>query len=146
MKLKYFIPSLVAVVAAVFTSCSDGKDATYLEGIRVSQSYVALNTAGGSASIDVTTNGSWTVTEVPNWLTVSPASGTGNGTITFSADAGEGRSGSVKLNCGDETQIINIIQGVVTISPATCAEVLATSMVHSTLRVAPRTSAAGASR
>ena len=125
MKLKYFIPSLVAVVAAVFTSCSDGKDATYLEGIRVSQSYVALNTAGGSASIDVTTNGSWTVTEVPNWLTVSPASGTGNGTITFSADAGEGRSGSVKLNCGDETQIINIIQGVVTISPATCAEVLA---------------------
>ena len=125
MKLKYFIPSLVAVVAAVFTSCSDGKDATYLEGIRVSQSYVALNTAGGSASIDVTTNGSWTVTEVPNWLTVSPASGTGNGTITFSADAAEGRSGSVKLNCGDETQIINIIQGVVTISPATCAEVLA---------------------
>ena len=59
MKLKYFIPSLVAVVAAVFTSCSDGKDATYLEGIRVSQSYVALNTAGGSASIDVTTNGRW---------------------------------------------------------------------------------------
>jgi DNA/RNA endonuclease YhcR with UshA esterase domain len=125
MKLKYFIPSLVAVVAAVFTSCSDGKDATYLEGIRVSQSYVALNTAGGSASIDVTTNGSWTVTEVPKWLTVSPASGTGNGTITFSADAAEGRSGSVKLNCGDETQIINIIQGLVTISPATCAEVLA---------------------
>lgn len=45
--------------------------------------------------------------------------------LSLSTDAGEGRSGSVKLNCGDETQIVNIIQGVVTISPATCAEVLA---------------------
>ena len=88
MKLKYFIPSLVAVVAAVFTSCSDGKDATYLEGIRVSQSYVALNTAGGSSEIELTTNGDWqfdkvikvttkvdgknvdTYYETPDWLTV----------------------------------------------------------------------------
>lgn len=125
MKLKYFIPSLVAVVAAIFTSCSDDKDATYLDAIKVSQSYVAISTAGGSSSIDIEAKGSWTVTDAPDWLTVSPASGSGAGTITFSAAAGEGRSASVNINCDGETQIINVIQGVVTISTATCAEVLA---------------------
>ena len=91
MKLKYFIPSLVAVVAAMFTSCSDDKDSTYLDGLRVSQSYVALSTSGGTTSIDVTANSDWAVSGAPDWLTVSPASGSGNGTISFSAAAHQWR-------------------------------------------------------
>ena len=125
MKLKYFIPSLVAVVAAMFTSCSDDKDATYLDGLRVSQSYVALSTSGGSTSIDVTANSDWAVSGAPDWLTVSPASGSGNGTISFSAAAGEGRTAQLLLTSGDLTQRINIIQGIATVENATCAEVLA---------------------
>jgi len=125
MKLRYFIPSLVAVVAAIFTGCSDDKDPTYLDEIRVSQSYVSLNTAGGSTSIDVIATGSWSVSGAPEWLTVSPASGSGNGTITFSAAAGEGRTAELLLTCEGKTQHINIIQGIATVSTATCAEVLA---------------------
>ena len=124
MKLKYFIPSLVAVVAAIFTGCSDDKDPTYLDGLRVSQSYVALGTSGGSTSIEVTTNGSWTISGAPDWLTVSPASGTGSGTVTFSAAAAEGRTAELILTCGDLTQRINIIQGIATVQNATCKEVL----------------------
>ena len=67
MKLRYFIPSLMAVVAAMFTGCSDDNDPTYLSEIRVSQSYVALSTGGGSASIDVQAAGSWTVSGAPDW-------------------------------------------------------------------------------
>ena len=125
MKLRYFIPSLMAVVAAMFTGCSDNNDPTYLSEIRVSQSYVALNTSGGSASIDVTASGSWTVTGAPSWLTVSPASGTGNGSITFSADAAEGRTAEVLIACDGKTQRVNIIQGIAQVSTATCAEVIA---------------------
>ncbi|MBQ6917173.1 MAG: BACON domain-containing protein [Prevotella sp.] len=125
MKLKYFIPSLVAVVAAMFTSCSDDKDATYLDGLRVSQSYVALSTSGGSTSIEVTANSSWTITGAPDWLTVSPASGTGSGTVTLSAAAAEGRTAELILTCGDLTQRINVIQGITVVQNATCAEVLA---------------------
>ncbi len=125
MKLRYFIPFFLAVVAAVFTACSDDNDPTYFDEIRVSQSYVSLNTNGGSTSIDIKANGSWTVSEVPEWLAVSPASGTGNGTITFSADAGEGRTAEVLITCEGKTQRINIIQGIATVSNATCAEVLA---------------------
>ena len=125
MKLRYFIPFFLAVVAAVFTACSDDNDPTYFDEIRVSQSYVSINTNGGSTSIDIIANGSWTVSDVPEWLTVSPASGTGNGTITFSADAGEGRTAEVLITCEGKTQRINIIQGIATVSNATCAEVLA---------------------
>ena len=50
MKLKYFIPFFLTVVAAVFTSCSDDNDPTYFDEIRVSQSYVSLSTSGGSAT------------------------------------------------------------------------------------------------
>ena len=145
MKLRYFIPSLVAVVAAMFTSCSDNKDATYLEGLRVSQSYVALNTSGGTATIDIKANGNWqlekvfavttkdadgknvvTYYETPTWLTVDKTSGAaGESTLTFSAEAGEGRSCELVMSCGSETQYIRIIQGLVSISTATCAEVLA---------------------
>ena len=125
MKLRYFIPSLVAVVAAVFTGCSDNNDPTYLSNIRVSQSYVALSTSGGSTTINVEASGSWSVSGAPAWLTVSPASGSGNGTISFSADAAEGRTAEVFISCDGQTQRINIIQGIATVSNATCAEVLA---------------------
>ena len=126
MKLRYFIPSLVAVVAAMFTGCSDNDyDPTYLSEIRVSQSYVSLNTDGGSASVDVIATGAWTVTGAPDWLTVSPASGSGSGTITFSAGEGVGRTAEVLIECEGRTQHINIIQGIATVSNATCAEVLA---------------------
>jgi len=124
MKLRYFIPSLVAVIAAMFTGCSDNDyDPTYFSEIRVSQSYVSLDVNGGSASIDVVATGAWSVTDVPDWLTVSPASGSGSGTITFSAAAGVGRTAEVLINCEGRTQRINIIQGIATVSTATCAEV-----------------------
>ena len=125
MKLRYFIPTLMAVIAAVFTGCSDDKDPTYLDEVRVSSSYVSLSTAGGSTSIDVQAVGSWSFSDVPDWLTISPATGSGSGTVTFSAQAGEGRTAEVLLTCEGKTQRINVIQGLATVSTATCAEVIA---------------------
>ena len=125
MKLRYFIPSLMAVVAAVFTGCSDDQDPTYLDEIRVSSSYISLPTAGGSTTIDLSASGAWTVTDIPDWLTVSPEQGSGSGTISFSAGEGIGRTATVHLTCEGKTQNINIIQGIAEVSVATCAEVIA---------------------
>ena len=145
MKLRYLIPSLMAVVAAVFAGCSDEQEPTYLDEIQVSQSYVSLNTNGGSASITVTAATNWqfekifkvttkdaegnNVTnyyETPTWLSVSQTSGgAGQSTLTFSAEAGVGRTCELIISCGDRTQRINIIQGIAEVSTATCAEVLA---------------------
>ena len=124
MKLRYFIPSLIAVFAALFTSCSDKQEPTFLDEIRVSKSYVSLDTKGGSTTIDITANGNWTVSDIPEWLTVSPTSGSGIGKITFSAEEGVGRTAEVLITCEGKTQRINIIQGIATVSNATCAEVM----------------------
>ena len=126
MKLRYFIPSLVAVIAALFTGCSKNDyDPTYFSEMRVSKSYVSLDVKGGSSSIDIQTTGSWTVSDIPEWLTVTPSSGSGTGTITFSAGEGVGRTAEVLITCEGRTQHINIIQGIATVETATCAEVLA---------------------
>jgi hypothetical protein len=44
-------------------------------------------TNGSNASFNVTSNISWTVTSSQSWLSVSPASGSGNGTIIITAQA-----------------------------------------------------------
>ena len=145
MRLKYIIPFFIAAVGAVFTGCSDDKDPTYLDGLRVSQSYVALDVNGATASVTLNTSGDWQfekifkVTtkdasgknvdnyyETPTWLTVSQLSGgAGQTVLNFSADAGVGRTCELVISCGDKTQRINVIQGIATVSNATCAEVIA---------------------
>ena len=131
MKLKYFIPSLVAVVAAMFTGCSEDNDPTYLDGLRVSQSYVALPQNGGTQSITVNAADSWSIDDatIPAWLTVSPKSGSaGESTISFSAaSSDEAHNCELKLNSADKTQRINVLQYVEETDPVylTVAEALA---------------------
>lgn len=114
MKLKYFIPSLVAVVAAMFTGCSVDNDPTYLDGLRVSQSYVALPQNGGSTSITINSADSWNIDEasIPAWLTISPKSGSaGEGTVSFSVESTEdARSCELLLKSAGKTQRINVLQ------------------------------------
>lgn len=139
MKLRYLIPCFVAALT-MFVSCSDDNDPTYLDEVRVSSSYVAIPQDGGSTTITVTATGDWTlesqrwiagkdttVAATPKWLKVNTVSGAAGQTdITFSADATlDGRTCELLLNCGGKTQRINVIQGLSTISNATCAEVIA---------------------
>jgi len=125
MKLRYLFASLVAAVT-LFTSCNDEFEATTLDNTKVSTSYVAIPLGGGSTTIQITTTEDYTITGAPDWLTITPTSGAaGTSSITFSAEATvDGRSTeAVRLVAGDETQIINVIQGLATVSTATCAEV-----------------------
>lgn len=126
MKLKYFFPLFIATVA-LMVSCDDEFSVTLLDEIQVSSSYVSIPVAGGSASITVTANDSWTVDNSLQWLTISSTSGNaGESTLTFSAESTlDGRTGEVKIQCGDKTQRINVIQGLAKIESATCAEVIA---------------------
>ncbi len=128
MKLKYFFPILIAAIA-MLASCSEDDKVTYLDEVRLSSSYVAINVDGGTTTIEINANDSWAINpdEIPAWLTVTPLSGgAGQGTITFSAPGTlDGRTAQLHLNCGGRTQNINVIQGLSTISDATCAEVIA---------------------
>lgn len=131
MKLKYFFPLFIAIVALI-TSCDDEESVTLLKEIQVSSSYVSLPESGGSTTITVTAQDSWTAEKVVTekdsvkWLTISPATGgAGETELTFSAPSAiDGRTAEVLLHSAGKTQRINIIQGLPQISEATVAEVI----------------------
>lgn len=125
MKLKYILP--IFALFALLTSCSDDDAITLLDEIQVSSSYVAIDVNGGSTDITLNSKEAWSFDseELPAWLTVSPMSGgAGETKVTFSAPATlEGRTTVLHVACGDKKQTINVIQGLATVSEATCAEV-----------------------
>ena len=131
MKLKYFIPSFIAVLA-VLVGCSEDDSITLLDEVQVSSSYVAISTDGGSKTITVTAKDEWSIDTTaangcPTWLKISPVKGgAGETEVSFSADKTEdGRSATVYLTCAGKTQTINVIQGLSTVPQATVAEVMA---------------------
>jgi hypothetical protein len=126
MKIKNILVSLVAILALA-AGCNQIEPDHYLNEVKVSSSFVSLSMDGGSSTITVDATDSWTIPTMPNWLSISPASGgAGSTTVTFSAAKTlDGRTTTVALNCGGKTQNINVIQGLAVVSPATCAEVIA---------------------
>ena len=125
MKLKYIFASIVATLA-VAVSCQKEAD-HYLSEVKLSTSYVSLAVAGGSTTVNIEATESWSfANDIPAWLSVSPSSGSaGSSVITFSADAGEGRTADLQIKAGDKVQRVKVIQGIATVSNATCAEVIA---------------------
>jgi hypothetical protein len=55
--------------------------------LSISTSSVVMASTGGSVSIDIKTGAEWTAISDKTWLTINPASGTGNSTLTFTAEA-----------------------------------------------------------
>jgi len=127
MKLRYILTSVVAA-CALFVGCQK-ETPNVLEEVQVSSSYVALPADGGSTTITVTAKESWSINSMPEWVTITPASGSAGETkVTFSAEkATETNEGTVYIECGGKKQTINIIQMTEkTETPvSTCAEVLA---------------------
>ena len=126
MKTRYIILSALAALTLA-VGCQKEED-HYLDEIKVSSSYISIPEAGGSATFEVTTTGSWSMSsDYPSWLTVSPTSGNaGTTNVTLTApSAPDGRTAELRINSEGKTQNINVIQGLAVVSNATCAEVIA---------------------
>lgn len=133
MKLKNIIPAFAAALALIVAGCSDDDNITLLKNVQVSSSYVSIPMDGGAETITVTANGDWKLEKVMTkkdsvkWLTLSDTIGTaGEKEIKFTAPKTlDGRTAELLLTCNGETQRINVIQGLATVSSATCADVIA---------------------
>lgn len=125
MKLRNIFTVLAAALALATGCQKDGLN--LLSEVQVSSSYVAIPQIGGSKTIMVTATDSWSISEMPQWLTISPASGSaGETAVTFSAENTlDGRNCDLNLVCGGKTQIIKVIQGLAVVAPATCSEIIA---------------------
>lgn len=125
MKLKNLFLALAAF-AATAVSCVKAELAQ-LDDVQVSQSYIALPVEGGSCDVTVTAVDSWEITNIPEWLTVAPASGVaGKTVVTFSAEATSTTNESVlKLLCSGKTQLLTVLQMAdkVELPITSCAEV-----------------------
>ncbi len=128
MKLKNIFFLLLLSVVALFTGCSEDDDITLLNDLQVSKSYVSIPEAGGSDTITVTAKADWKLENVPDWITPSASEGTAGETeLILEADAYTGgrNSDAMTITCNGKVQHIYVIQGEVSITTATCAEVLA---------------------
>ena len=120
MKTKYIIVSLIAALGLLFTGCVEEAD-HFLDEVKVSSSYVTFSAGGGSVPVEVNATGSWTVSNLPEWVTVTPSTGgAGQVTVTFTAPAAEEtREATATIECGGKTQNINLLQTTQKAEPVT---------------------------
>lgn len=152
MKLKVLFASLIAG-ALLLSSCEQKFTPTYLDDIKVSQSYVAIDMTGGSVDITLTAEDAWNVSFIGtgygtnkqaavDWVTVSPMSGSAaeDQVLTFeAAETLNGRNCVVLIECGSGdskvTQYINVIQGLPVTEEVSCEEVIENGIDGKTYRV-----------
>ncbi|MBO7133458.1 MAG: C10 family peptidase [Bacteroidales bacterium] len=105
------------------TVCPTGTTPSY--NLTVSPSSLSYTADGASKTVNVTSNTSWTATSSASWLTISPASGTNNGTITAVAAANTSssqRTATITVSGGGITRTVSVTQAGVsynlTVSPS----------------------------
>lgn len=120
MKLRNIFTMLAAAIAFTFVGCEQPEQ--FLDEIKVSKSYISLPVEGGDVKIEVDAVADWSIVawdaakqveaEIPEWLTVEPASGSkGKVEVVFSAEATtESKEVVLHLNCDGACQVLNVVQ------------------------------------
>lgn len=90
----------------------------------VSPESLSFTASGGSASVTISSNQSWTATTSDAWFSISSAEGEGDATLSLTVVANtstDSRSGTVTLKAGDSSYIVSVSQEgedpILTISP-----------------------------
>lgn len=92
--------------------------------LTVSPLSVNFEAGGGEQTLTVSCNDSWTVTGGADWITFTPASGEGNGSIKITAAANkslEGREATIAVAAGEQKRTVKVGQlgltAVLSVSP-----------------------------
>ena len=125
-------------VVAMLASCSDNEEKSFLNQIQVSQSYIPLPAGEESdpadkefqAEITLSAAGDWEFKNIPDWLTITPATGSAgqNQKVVFKATkTTDSRTAFLKLVCNGAEQEVNVAQIAkkTAIPLSTCAEICA---------------------
>ena len=114
MKLKSFFTSVLATLALA-VGCTQELIPS-LKEISVTPSYFTMEVEGGNKELTVVSTGDWKITDIPDWMTVTPSSGSASpeGTkviVNVNPTTDESvKTVYLKLVCGNETQLISITQ------------------------------------
>lgn len=108
-KLKYSLFILFAALAA--TACDD--DTATTAAFAVSTSEWSFDNAEGRQRMIVSAPGTWTLTGVPGWMSVTPTEADGPQEITIgyaANETGATRSAALTVTCNGESLTIRIEQ------------------------------------
>ena len=97
---------ILAVLFAAF-SCGGSKEPTPVNpgtvpSLSLSTTLVTLEASGTQTTVSLTSNVAWSGSVSESWLSVSPLSGTGNATLTVSAQANTGPSRNATVTFADK--------------------------------------------
>ena len=81
----------IAFVGLSSSTCSPDPEPEKNYYVNVDQSTVSFDRNGGSTTVLIKSNTSWKISGIPDWLTVSPASGTNDAAVTLSTSASSTR-------------------------------------------------------
>ena len=99
--------------------------------LSVSDKSVSFETAGGEKTVTVTCNDTWAVNSTADWFTISPKSGTDNGSFKITATANDSfdiRSADITVVAGDKSQVIKVNQ--LSKTPSLLIDPTATEITH----------------
>jgi uncharacterized protein (TIGR02145 family) len=83
MKLSSLFALVVAIAAMSITSCKDNESVIEPDiYLNLDKETINANAAGGSQTITVTASVAWSASSDAEWVTISPTTGTGDGTIS----------------------------------------------------------------
>ena len=102
--------AILAAFALALASC--GPDEPEKVTVSVSPTSLSFDSDGGSQSLNVQSNGSWTVRVDGGWITASTFSGSGNGSVEVTAAANDGdvREGSLTIASADQSVVVTVSQ------------------------------------
>ena len=109
MKKNFLYWALCTIILGAFVCSCDESEDDYVE---LSQKKITFNEEGGSETVTLKANAEWTITEKPDWCTVTPVNATRSTDIILSAadNEGEQREGIIKVRRGLAEEIITLIQ------------------------------------
>ena len=102
--------------------------------LELSTSSMGFSYSGDVYSLTISSNVTWTVSSSVTWLTVSPSSGSNNGTLTVTAQANSTssrRSGVITVRGGGITQTVNVSQS----GPSPRGDITFWSDIHGSINI-----------
>lgn len=109
---KIFYVTLVtacAMLSLAVASCSKSDDGA--DTLNISVEELSFTADARSSTISISSNLEWTGT-APEWIALSPESGSGSASVTVTAEKNEGieRSGTIRFTAGDLEKTIEVTQ------------------------------------
>ncbi len=117
LNISYLFSMLIALVVGVLPACKDNDDAYepayYKMTPEMKDNSLEVKSEGGTFSINLETNRSWTIDTSEDWISVDPKKGNdGNATITIKVlkNLYAKREGQIRLVFGAINKTIKVIQ------------------------------------